>query len=52
MLVTFNCGVGMVIFVAAEDEAHTLGLLHELGENAFTIGEIDDGEGKPNVHYF
>jgi phosphoribosylformylglycinamidine cyclo-ligase len=52
MLVTFNCGVGMVIFVAAEDEAHTLGLLHELGENAFTIGEIADGEGKPNVHYF
>jgi phosphoribosylformylglycinamidine cyclo-ligase len=52
MLVTFNCGVGMVIFVAAEDEAHTLGLLHELGENAFTIGEIADSEGKPNVHYF
>ena len=52
MLVTFNCGVGMVIFVAAEDEAKTLALLNELGENAFTIGEIADGEGNPDVHYF
>lgn len=52
MLVTFNCGVGMVIFVAAEDETKTLALLNELGENAFTIGEIADGEGNPDVHYF
>ena len=51
MLMTFNCGVGMVIFVCAEDEAKTLALLNELGENAFTIGEIVDGEGKPEVHY-
>jgi phosphoribosylformylglycinamidine cyclo-ligase len=41
-----------VIFVAAEDEVNTLELLSELGENAFTIGEIADGEGKPDVHYF
>ncbi len=51
MLLTFNCGVGMVIFVAAEDEAKTLALLSDLGENAFTIGEIVDGEGKSDVHY-
>ncbi|MEN9897538.1 MAG: hypothetical protein RLZZ66_1187 [Pseudomonadota bacterium] len=51
MLLTFNCGVGMVIFVAAEDEAKTLALLSDLGENAFTIGEIVDGEGKSEVHY-
>ncbi len=40
MLVTFNCGIGMIVCVAAEDEANTLEILSSQGENAFTIGEI------------
>ena len=51
MLVTFNCGVGMVVFVAPEDEATTLKLLAGLGEKAFTLGEIVESEGKAHVHY-
>lgn len=51
MLITFNCGVGMVVCVAAEDEAQTVHLLTELGENAFVMGEIIEGNGKAEVHY-
>lgn len=51
MLITFNCGVGMVVCVAAEDEAATLNLLTELGETAFVMGEIIAGEGKAEVRY-
>ena len=40
MLVTFNCGVGMIVCVAAEDEAKTLELLNSSGEQAFSIGNI------------
>ena len=52
MLITFNCGVGMVVCVAAEDEAATLNLLTELGETAFVMGEVVAGEGKAEVRYF
>lgn len=51
MLITFNCGVGMVVCVAAKDEAATLNLLNELGETAFVMGEIVAGEGKAEVRY-
>ena len=51
MLITFNCGVGMVICIAAEDEAATLNLLAELGETAFVMGKIIAGEGKAEVRY-
>ncbi|MDD2864614.1 MAG: phosphoribosylformylglycinamidine cyclo-ligase [Methylococcales bacterium] len=51
MLITFNCGVGMVVCVAPEDEAQTLSLLAELGETAFVMGEIVNGEGKAAVRY-
>jgi phosphoribosylformylglycinamidine cyclo-ligase len=51
MLITFNCGVGMVVCVAPEDEAAALNLLAELGETAFVMGEIVNGEGKAQVCY-
>ena len=51
MLLTFNCGVGMVICVAPEDESNVLNLLNELGETAFVMGEIVAGEGKAHVRY-
>jgi phosphoribosylformylglycinamidine cyclo-ligase len=36
----FNCGIGMVLVVAAEDKDKTLAALADLGETAWTIGEI------------
>ncbi|OQW75176.1 MAG: phosphoribosylformylglycinamidine cyclo-ligase [Proteobacteria bacterium ST_bin11] len=51
MLVTFNCGVGMILCVAAADEAATLDILKQQGETAFSIGEIVAGDGKPSVIY-
>jgi phosphoribosylformylglycinamidine cyclo-ligase len=51
MLTTFNCGVGMIVCVAPEDEAATLAALTALGETVFSIGELVAGEGKPTVIY-
>ncbi len=49
MLVTFNCGIGMVVCVAKADEQATLDLLSQLGETVFTIGQVVAAEGKPHV---
>ncbi|MBL6986311.1 MAG: phosphoribosylformylglycinamidine cyclo-ligase [Methylobacter sp.] len=51
MLVTFNCGIGMIVCVAAEDERSTLETLTQLGETVITIGEVVESEGKPEVKY-
>ncbi|MGZ8952583.1 MAG: phosphoribosylformylglycinamidine cyclo-ligase, partial [Methylobacter sp.] len=51
MLTTFNCGIGMIVCVAAEDEQVTLETLSQLGETAFAIGELVASEGKPEVNY-
>ena len=48
---TFNCGVGMVIVVAAEDLTKALNLLTESGENAWHIGEIINAEGDKQVSF-
>jgi phosphoribosylformylglycinamidine cyclo-ligase len=40
---TFNCGVGMVLAVAAEDVAVVTAELAEAGETVFTIGTIEAG---------
>ncbi len=49
MLRTFNCGVGMVVCVSAEDAKQTLTLLEELGETAWQLGEIHATDGAPEV---
>ncbi|WP_341326348.1 phosphoribosylformylglycinamidine cyclo-ligase [Methylotuvimicrobium sp. KM2] len=51
MLTTFNCGIGMIVCVAEEDEAATLQILTEAGESAFSIGTCESSEGKPKVEY-
>lgn len=51
MLITFNCGIGMIVCVDPEDERATLQTLSQLGEAAFTIGELVESEGKPEVIY-
>ena len=49
MLRTFNCGVGMVVIVAPEDESTALKRLREAGESPLVIGTIISGE--PGVSY-
>jgi phosphoribosylformylglycinamidine cyclo-ligase len=51
MLTTFNCGIGMIVCVAPEDELTTLEMLKSLGETAYPIGRLIAGEGKPKVVY-
>ena len=51
MLRTFNCGIGMVVYVGASDEDAALDLLRQQGETAFHIGEIVAGDGEPRVDY-
>jgi phosphoribosylformylglycinamidine cyclo-ligase len=52
MLVTFNCGVGMIVCVAAEDEVSTLEILTKQGETVFSIGEIVPATAEANrVNY-
>ena len=48
---TFNCGIGMVVCVAAADTATTVAHLNEQGEDARIIGHVDPGEGAPVVKF-
>jgi len=51
MLMTFNCGIGMIVCVAAEDAERTLQILAEHGETAVTIGGIVERNGGARVVY-
>jgi phosphoribosylformylglycinamidine cyclo-ligase len=51
MLTTFNCGIGMIVCVAVEDEKATLEALRSSGETVFVIGELVESPGKPEVNY-
>jgi phosphoribosylformylglycinamidine cyclo-ligase len=37
---TFNCGIGLVLVVAAQDADRAAGFLHDRNENAWTAGRI------------
>jgi phosphoribosylformylglycinamidine cyclo-ligase len=51
MLTTFNCGIGMIVCVAPEDEQAASDILAALGETVYPIGKLIGGEGKPKVVY-
>lgn len=51
MLTTFNCGVGMIVVVPAEQENAAIRYLEQAGENAFAIGQLVESSGKPQVIY-
>jgi phosphoribosylformylglycinamidine cyclo-ligase len=42
---TFNCGVGMIVAVSADEAETALETLREQGETAWRIGEIAEGPG-------
>ncbi len=44
---TFNCGIGMVVVVRAEDTQSAKKILSDHGERVYEIGRIVTGEGKP-----
>ncbi|NOY65790.1 MAG: phosphoribosylformylglycinamidine cyclo-ligase [Gammaproteobacteria bacterium] len=49
MFVTFNCGIGMVLCVSADDADKTLAFLKQEGETACVIGKIDSADGGDQV---
>ncbi len=47
---TFNCGVGMVVVVAPEDQQKTMDVLQQQGETVFTLGTIEASDSEtPSV---
>jgi phosphoribosylformylglycinamidine cyclo-ligase len=46
---TFNCGVGMVLAVAARDAEAAQRLLADAGETVFRIGQVESHAGEPEV---
>ncbi len=46
---TFNMGIGMVLAVDAAIADNVVSALHELGEEAWCIGEIEAGEGQIRI---
>ena len=46
---TFNCGIGMVVCVAAADAAAAVAQLSGSGEDSRIIGRIEQGDGEPGV---
>ena len=49
MMRTFNCGVGMVLAIEAQQQQQCLQQLQQLGETAWVIGEIIERAGEPAV---
>lgn len=50
MFNTFNMGIGFVLCVNKEDEEKVIKALIEMGERAYKIGHIENGEGKVVIH--
>jgi phosphoribosylformylglycinamidine cyclo-ligase len=49
MLRTFNCGIGMVLVVAAQYADATIAYLSERGETVYYLGELIPGDGPARV---
>jgi len=49
---TFNCGIGMVLCIAASHQAQALQRLTELGEQCVVIGHIDASDSDEQTVFF
>lgn len=52
MLQTFNCGLGMIVCIAAKDVTEALALLESLGETAFVIGNVEADTTDTPIEYY
>ncbi|MHB8253158.1 MAG: phosphoribosylformylglycinamidine cyclo-ligase [Acidiferrobacter sp.] len=43
---TFNCGIGMVVIVGAQETAQAMRILREQGEDPLLLGHIETGPGE------
>jgi phosphoribosylformylglycinamidine cyclo-ligase len=43
----FNCGIGMVLVVAAHDAQRAAETLRAAGETVYAIGAVEAGAGEP-----
>lgn len=48
---TFNCGIGMVVIVSAEDSEKAIEILNNNGETAWKLGEINDNSDAERVTF-
>ena len=48
---TFNCGVGMICCVAAEDADNAIEFLSQAGERVWRLGQIESGKGEAHVRF-
>ena len=46
---TFNCGVGMVVIVDADQAEAAIEAFTAQGENAWLLGHIESGSGESDV---
>ncbi|MBP6012255.1 MAG: phosphoribosylformylglycinamidine cyclo-ligase [Alphaproteobacteria bacterium] len=51
MLRTFNCGIGMIVVVAAERVEEAAKILTGAGERVSRLGQLIQGKGEPTVRY-
>jgi phosphoribosylformylglycinamidine cyclo-ligase len=47
---TFNCGIGLVLIVAADHAEKIISVLSDSGEQAFRIGAVEENQTKDRVH--
>jgi phosphoribosylformylglycinamidine cyclo-ligase len=48
---TFNCGVGLVVCVAADETERAQAMLREAGETVWRLGHIASSDGEPFVEF-
>ena len=48
---TFNCGIGMVVIVAADVAEETVNAFNNAGETAWQLGHIEAATGEPTVTF-
>jgi len=46
---TFNCGIGLVIAISAEDEELAISELQSLGETVYRLGKIEQVQSKDDA---
>ncbi|HEY0300554.1 MAG TPA: AIR synthase-related protein, partial [Rhizomicrobium sp.] len=51
MLRTFNCGLGFMAIVAAENAGHVIDAFQEAGDKAWRVGTLVPGDGEAKVVY-